>query len=83
LGAEGALLGYFVRDAVLLLEDAGWERFRGDAACEGCVVVDVEFEEVEELVRDKVNCAVYFALDAEEEFEGAPGFVAHGEGYVL
>lgn len=45
--------------------------------------MDVEFEEVEELVGYKVDGAVYVFFDAEEEFEGAARFVAHGEGDVL
>jgi hypothetical protein len=45
--------------------------------------VDVKFEQVEELVGDKVDGAVYVFFEAEVEFEGAPGFVAGGEGYVL
>lgn len=45
--------------------------------------MDVEFEEVEEFVRDEIERAVYVFFDAEEEFEGAAGFVARWEGDVL
>jgi hypothetical protein len=38
---------------------------------------------VEEFVRDEVDSAVEVAFNAEGEFEGASGFVAEGEGYVL
>lgn len=83
LRAERAFLGGFVRDAVLLFEHAGGQGFGRDAAAEGRVVVDVEFEEVEEFVGYEVDGAVDFALDAEEELEGAAGFIAYGEGDVL
>lgn len=43
----------------------------------------VELEQVEEVVVDEVDGAVDFPLHAEEEFERAAGFVAHGEGDVL
>lgn len=69
--------------SVLLFEYAGREGFGRDATCERRVVVDVEFEEVEEFVCDKVNRTIDFLLDAEEEFEGAVGFVAGWEGDVL
>jgi hypothetical protein len=45
--------------------------------------VDVELEQVEEFVGYEVDGAVYVFFDAEVEFEGASGFVADGEGYVL
>jgi hypothetical protein len=45
--------------------------------------VDVEFQQVEELIGDEVNGAVYVFFEAEEKFEGPPRFVACGEGYVL
>jgi hypothetical protein len=45
--------------------------------------VDVEFKQVEEFIGDEVNGAVEVAFNAEGEFEGASGFVAEGEGYVL
>lgn len=64
-------------------EDRGGEGLRGDAAGEGGVVVDVEFEEMEEFISYKVYGAVHVFFDAKEEFEGATGFVADGEGYVL
>lgn len=83
LRAEGAFLRGLVGYAVLLLENAGGEGLRWDAAGEGRVVVDVEFQQVEEAVGDEFDGAVYLALDAEEEFEGAPGFVARREGDVL
>ena len=44
--------------------------------------MDVEFELVEEGVVDFGDGAVDVFLDAEEEFEGAPGFVAGREGDV-
>jgi hypothetical protein len=74
-----ALIGH----SVLLFEYAGREGFGRDATCERRVVVDVEFEEVEELVRDKVNRTINFLLNAEEELEGAVGFVAGRERNVL
>lgn len=37
----------------------GLGRKGGDAACQRRVVVDVEFEEVEERVRDGGDCAIY------------------------
>jgi hypothetical protein len=58
LGAERAFLGRFVGDAVFALEHARRERARGDSAGERGVVVDVEFEEVEEGVGDEVDGAV-------------------------
>ena len=58
------------------------EWFGGDAAGERGVIVDVEFEEVEERVVDEVDGAVDFLLDAEEEFEGPARFVAGWEGDV-
>ena len=54
LAAEGPLLRRFVCVAEVLLEDGGGKRFGRDAAGERGVVVDVEFEEVEEGVRDVV-----------------------------
>jgi hypothetical protein len=45
--------------------------------------VDVEFQQVEEFVSYEVNGAIYVALDAEVQFEGAAGFVAGRKGNVL
>ena len=45
--------------------------------------MNIEFEEMEEFVRDKINCAVYFALNAEEEFERSACLVAGWEGDIL
>lgn len=83
LRAQDPFLRGFVRHAVFALEDGGRQRFRRNAAGEGRVVVDVEFEEVEELVGYEVDGAVYFSFDAEVEFEGAACLVAHGERNVL
>lgn len=58
---------------------AGGQGFGGDATGQRRVVVDVELEQVEEGVVDEVQGAVDVLFHAEEEFEGAAGFVA-GEG---
>jgi hypothetical protein len=73
----------FVGYAVFALEDGGRQGFRGNAAGQRGIVVDVEFEEVEEFVGYEVDGTVYVALDAEVKFEGAPSLVAGGEGDVL
>ena len=66
-----------------MLENAGRKRLRRDAASERGIVVNIEFEKMEEFVRDKVNGAVYFALNAEEKLERPACFVAGWEGDVL
>jgi hypothetical protein len=73
----------FVGHAVFALEDGGREGFRRNAARQRGVIVNVEFEEMEEFVGHEVDGAVYIALDAEVEFEGAASLVAGGEGDVL
>lgn len=45
--------------------------------------MDVEFEEMKELVRNKVNRAIDVFLYAKEEFEGSAGFVAGWEWDIL
>lgn len=61
LGAHGAALLRDSVDAVFAAVAIGGlrERVRGDAACQGRVVVDVEFEQVEQGVRDEVDGAVH------------------------
>lgn len=66
----------------LFLQRARRQGFGRDAAGKGSIVVDVEFEQVEERVVDEVEGAVDFLFDAEEEFERAAGFVAGEEGDV-
>ena len=44
--------------------------------------MDVELEEMEEGIVYEIDRAVDVLLDAEEEFEGSPRFVAGGEGDV-
>lgn len=78
---------------ILLGHRGGRERLSWDAAGEWRVIVDVELEEVEEGVVDKVEGAVNFLLNAEKQLEGPAGFVAgrewnvrelaRGVGYVL
>jgi hypothetical protein len=63
----------------LIFQCAGRERLRGYAAGQGSVVVDVELQQVEERVVDKVDCAVDVLLYAEEKLERAAGFVAGRE----
>lgn len=58
-------------------------RSRGETAGEGRIVVDVEFEKVEERVVDDGDGAVELGLDAVVEFEGFAGLVTYGEGYPL
>lgn len=43
----------------------------------------IEFEDVEELVRDKVDCAITFFFDPEAEGERCFGLEAGWEGDVL
>jgi hypothetical protein len=38
---------------------------------------------MKELIRHKINRAVYIFLEAEVQFKGAAGFAARREGYVL
>ncbi|KAI6767387.1 hypothetical protein HG530_005396 [Fusarium avenaceum] len=52
----------------------------GDAARQGRIGVNVEFEEVEEGVVDHGDSAVDLAFSAVVELERAAGLVAHGEG---
>ena len=67
LRAQRALLATLIRHPVFVFEHAGWQGFRGDAARERRVVVDVEFEQVEEFVRYEVDGAVDVFFYAEEE----------------
>lgn len=60
LRPQGALLRALVRNLVVFF-DGGWrEGTRGYAACQGRVVMNVEFEEVEERVRYEVYSTVEF-----------------------
>lgn len=63
----------------LFFQCAGRERLCRYAAGQGCVIVDVELEQVEEWVVDKVNCAVDILFYAEEELQGTAGFIASRE----
>lgn len=56
----------------------GWTG--GDAARQGRIGVDVEFEKVEEGVVDHGDGAVNLTFGAVVELERAAGLVAHGEG---
>jgi hypothetical protein len=55
-------------------------RTGGQSAGKGGVAVDVELEQVEEGIADKVDGAVDLALGAVVELEGFAGLVADGEG---
>lgn len=55
----------------------------GEAAGERCVVVDVEFEEMEEGVGDRGDGAIYVSLDAVLEVEGETGLFACCKGDVF
>lgn len=80
--------GEYQRDVLLLGQllandlDVGG-RPGGQAARERRVVVDVEFEQVEEGVGDERDGAVEFALDAVLELQRLAGFVAGREGDPL
>jgi hypothetical protein len=63
----------------LIFQCAGRERLCGYATGQGSVVVDVELQQVEERVVDKVDCAVDVLLYAEEKLERSAGFVAGRE----
>lgn len=65
-----------------ILQSAGRERFRRYAAGQWRIVVDVELEQMEERVVDKVDRAVDLLFHAEEELERTAGFVARWEGDV-
>jgi len=62
-----------------IFQCAGWEGLRGYAAGQRSVVVDVELQQVEEWVVDKVDCAVDVLLYAEEKLEWSAGFIASRE----
>jgi hypothetical protein len=62
-----------------IFQCAGRERLRGYAAGQGSVVVDVELQQVEERVVDKVDRAVDVLLYAEKKLERAACFVAGWE----
>ena len=63
----------------LIFQSAGRERLGRYAAGQGRVVVDVEFQQVEERVVDEVDRAVDLLLYAEEELQRAAGFIASRE----
>jgi len=79
--AQAALSVCFFRGAFLELffQCAGWEGLGRYAAGQGCVVVDVEFQQVEERVVDEVDCAVDLLLYTEKELQRAAGFIASRE----
>lgn len=59
----------------------GWSGWQ--ATGQGCVIVNIEFKEVEERVGDGGDGAVDVGFDAVLEFEGKTGLVACGEGDVF
>lgn len=63
----------------LFFAGAGRERLRWDAAGQWRIIVDVEFQQMEERVVDKVNRAVDILFYAKEELERAAGFIAGRE----
>lgn len=63
----------------LIFQSAGRERLGRYAAGQGRVVVDVEFQQVEERIVDEVDRAVNLLFYAEEELQRAAGFVASRE----
>lgn len=62
-----------------IFQYAGRERLRGYAAGQGSVVVDVELQQVEERVIDKVDRAIDVLFYAKEELERTASFVAGRE----
>lgn len=79
--AQAALSVCFFRGALLelIFQSAGRERLGRYAAGQRRVVVDVEFQQVEERVVDEVDRAVDLLLYAEEELQRAAGFIASRE----
>lgn len=79
--AQAALSVCFFRSTLLelIFQCAGRERLRRYAAGQRCIVVDVEFQQVEERVVDEVDCAVDLLLYAKEELQRAAGFIASRE----
>jgi hypothetical protein len=79
--AQAALSICFFRGTLLelIFQCARRERLCGYAAGQGRVVVDVEFQQVEERVVDEVDRAVDVFLYAKEEFQRAAGFIAGRE----
>ena len=79
--AQTALSVCFFRGALLelIFQCTRRERLGRYAAGQGCVVVDVEFQQVEERVVDEVDCAVDVLLYAEEKLERSACFVAGRE----
>ena len=66
----------FCAPLVILLHDARWKGLSGNAAGKRGIVVDVEFEEVEERVVDEVDGAVDFLIDAEVQLQWPTGLIA-------
>jgi len=62
-----------------IFQCAGRERLRGYTAGQGSVVVDVELQQVEERVVDKVDCAVDVLFYTKEKLERTACFVAGRE----
>jgi hypothetical protein len=79
--AQAALAICVFRSAFfeLLFQRAGRERLCRYAAGQRRVVVNVEFQQVEERVVDEVDRAVDVLLYAKEELEGAAGLIASRE----
>ena len=79
--AQTALSVCFFRGALLelIFQCTRRERLGRYAAGQGCVVVDVEFQQVEERVVDEVDRAVDLLLYAEEQLQRAAGFIASRE----
>jgi len=78
---QTALSVCFLRGSLLelIFQCAGRERLCRYAAGQGCVVVHVEFQQVEERVVNEVDCAVDLLLYAKEEFQRAAGLIASWE----
>ena len=79
--AQTALSICFFRGALLelLFQSAGRERLGRYAAGQRSIVVDIEFQQVEERVVDEVDRAVDLLLYAEEQLQRAAGFIASRE----
>jgi hypothetical protein len=82
--SQGEDEGYIFLLLGRLADDGdGGGRARGKTAGQWCVVVDVEFEEMEEWVGDWGDGAVDVGLDAVLQLERETGLVACREGNVF
>lgn len=79
--AQAALSVCFFRGTLLelIFQCAGRERLSRYAAGQRCVVVDVEFQQVEEWVVNEVDRTVDLLLYTKEELQRAAGFIASRE----